>query len=119
MRKFKTSLLIGLSLLPALSLLFFSGLIAVETWPFLWGSTSHAPPPPVSPSSPSPDRFSLDSETKQFFLAVGAFLLTTVSTLSTLWLAWRGDKRQSREFELKIEQLQLQLDEAKKSKVSE
>jgi hypothetical protein len=41
-----------------------------------------------------------------------------VSTVSTLWLAWRGDKRQSREFELKIAQLQLELDEAKKSKGS-
>ena len=95
----------------------FSGLIAIETWPFLWGSPSNSPLPLGSPPSPPPDSFSLDSETKQFFLAVATLLLTTVSTVSTLWLAWRGDKRQSREFEL--EQLQLELDEAKKSKLLE
>jgi hypothetical protein len=110
MRRFKTSLLIGLSLLPALCLLFFSGLIAIETWPYMWGSTPHAPPPPVSPPSQQLDSF---SETKQFFLAVATLLLTTVSTVSTLWLAWRSDKRQSREFELKIAQLQSELGKAK------
>ena len=119
MRGFKTTLLIGLSLLPALCLLFFSGLIAIETWPFLWGSPPNAPLPPGSPPSPPSDSFPLNSETKQFFLAVGTLLLTTVSTVSTLWLAWRGDKRQSREFELRIEQLQLQLEETKKTKVLE
>lgn len=42
-------------------------------------------------------------------IAAATFFLTLVTSTSTMWLAWRNDRRQSREFEMKIEQLQIQL----------
>lgn len=38
-------------------------------------------------------------------------VVTTTGTLSALVLGWRGDRRQSQEFRLKIEQLELQIAE--------
>ena len=52
------------------------------------------------------------------YVAISTLVVTTASAISTIWLAWRGDRRQSREFELKIQQLQLQLNEARKSQNS-
>jgi hypothetical protein len=46
-------------------------------------------------------------------VAIGTFVMTAISGISTIWLAWRSEGRQSREFELKVQQLQLQLDEAR------
>src|SRR5262245_7116355 len=115
MRSLRTVSLIGLALLPALYVLLWSGLVAFQSWPNFWFAVF--PEKPTLPPDTS-NLFPVEHETTQFLVAAGTFLLTMVSTVSTVLLAWRGDKRQSREFELKIEQLQLQLEEAKKSKNS-
>jgi hypothetical protein len=57
-----------------------------------------------------------DTNLAQIYIAAGTLIVTTVSAMSTIWIAWRGDRRQSHEFELKIQQLQLQLDETRKLK---
>jgi hypothetical protein len=46
-----------------------------------------------------------------------AFVLTAIGTASTVLLGWHADRRQSDEFRLKIEQLELQLKEARAKNV--
>ncbi|MGA7674324.1 MAG: hypothetical protein WCA78_04670 [Rhizomicrobium sp.] len=46
-------------------------------------------------------------------VSLGALLVTGMGTASTIVLGWRNEKRQAMEFKLKIEQLELQLAEAK------
>lgn len=38
---------------------------------------------------------------------------TLISTISTIWLAWRSERRGSREFDLRIEKLEMELKEAR------
>lgn len=44
-------------------------------------------------------------------------IVTTTGTISALVLGWRGDRRQSQEFRLKIEQLELQIAEMREKLV--
>jgi hypothetical protein len=67
------------------------------------------PPVPATPREAFRDNFAL-------IITFGTFIVSTISAISTVWLAWRGDRRQSHEFELKIQQLQLQLQEARELK---
>lgn len=46
-------------------------------------------------------------------LSAATFILSAVGTASTVLLGWRNDRRQSREFGLKIEQLEMQLANAR------
>jgi hypothetical protein len=41
----------------------------------------------------------------------GTLLISTVGTISTIWLAWRNEARESREAALKIQQLEMQVTE--------
>jgi hypothetical protein len=40
-------------------------------------------------------------------------IVSGIGTASTILLGWRADRRQAKEFKLKIEQLELQLQEAR------
>jgi len=51
-------------------------------------------------------------------ISVVTLIVATVGTASTILLGWRGERRQNEEFKLKIEQLKLDLDEAKAAKAS-
>jgi hypothetical protein len=53
-----------------------------------------------------------------FVISLGTLFVSMIGTTSTILLGWRADRRQSDEFKLKIEQLELQLREARKSNVS-
>ena len=44
-----------------------------------------------------------------------ALIVSTVATTSAVLLGWRADRRRSEEFKLKIEQLELQLAEARRN----
>jgi hypothetical protein len=46
-------------------------------------------------------------------LSLITVISATISTVSTIWLAWRAERRSAREFELKIEKLELELREAR------
>jgi hypothetical protein len=46
-------------------------------------------------------------------ISVVTCFVSTVSTFSSLWLSWRADRRQAREADLKIAQLEIQLKEAR------
>jgi hypothetical protein len=37
-------------------------------------------------------------------------VVSTISTVSSLWLSWRADRRQSREMDVKLTQLQMDLE---------
>jgi hypothetical protein len=50
-------------------------------------------------------------------VGIGTLLVSLASAASTIWLGWRNDGRQTREFGLKIQQLELQLEEAQKAKI--
>jgi hypothetical protein len=41
----------------------------------------------------------------------GTLLISTVGTISTIWLAWRNEARESREYALKIQQLEMEVTE--------
>ena len=42
-------------------------------------------------------------------IALGTLIVSTLGTISTVWLAWRNESRQAREDTLKIQQLEIQL----------
>ena len=46
-------------------------------------------------------------------ISILTLIIATIGTTSTILLGWRADARQSQEFKLKIEQLELQLVEAR------
>ena len=46
-------------------------------------------------------------------ISVVTLIVATVGTAFTIMLGWRADRRQNEEFKLKIEQLELDLDEAR------
>jgi L-asparagine transporter-like permease len=54
-----------------------------------------------------------------FWLAVSTLtaVIALIGSASTIILGWRADRRQSAEFRLKIEQLELQLAEARQKTV--
>jgi hypothetical protein len=51
-------------------------------------------------------------------IAALAFVVNALGTASTVALGWRADQRQAQEFKLKIEQLEMQLAEARAKNVS-
>jgi hypothetical protein len=70
---------------------------------------------PYASDAPVPDPFAIVSSIG-FFTAVISFLgliVSAVGVYSSVRLGWRADRRQSEEFKLKIEQLELQLAEAR------
>jgi hypothetical protein len=46
-------------------------------------------------------------------IATLVMIVSGIGTASTILLGWRADRRQAKEFKLKIEQLELQLQEAR------
>ena len=48
-----------------------------------------------------------------------AFIVSALGTASTIMLGWRSERRQTQEFHLKIQQLELQLAEARAKAASE
>jgi hypothetical protein len=52
---------------------------------------------------------------RAFYLSLAALCISAVGTVSTVILGWRNERRQSAEFKLKIEQLELQLAQARES----
>src|SRR5262249_43376208 len=47
----------------------------------------------------------------EILIPAGTLLVSTVGTISTIWLGWRKERRDSREYTLKIQQLENQLAE--------
>ena len=66
-----------------------------------WTIKGPQPPGPPDPAAAGADWTAL--------LSLGTLLITGVGTLSTVLLSWRVDRRQAREFELRIRELEHQL----------
>ncbi len=66
-------------------------------------------------TSEIPEPAPIDLPTIALIVSACAVCVTTVGTASTVILGWRNERRQSAEFRLKIEQLELQLAEARRS----
>jgi hypothetical protein len=76
-----------LALLPAILVLGVCGALIFNTF--------------VKPVESAPDH--LDTiNYPMVIVALGTFAMTAISGISTIWLAWRSEGRQSREFELKL-----------------
>jgi hypothetical protein len=56
----------------------------------------------------------VDISTITLFISFFSLLVAMIGTSSTIMLGWRADRRQTAEYKLKIEQLELQLGEARK-----
>lgn len=111
MSKVKKGFLVFLSLLPAFILFAVGTFVLLNSKQllqlvklvsiFLETNTSGADATPETWASPT------------VIISACTLIVTTVSTVSTIWLAWRGERRQSQESQLTIQQLRLQLDEAR------
>lgn len=100
------------------SALVLSVIIAAWAWTVL---NKHQPPPVLN----LPSKWEVNRSSADIFpllvLLVSIFtaVITAIGTVSSVIMAWRGDKRSAKELELKIAQLQLQLEEAKRREANE
>src|SRR5215471_11415992 len=69
----------------------------------------------ASLDAPWPTGYSLWSG--EILIPAGTLLVSTVGAIS-IWLAWRKERRDSREYTLKIQQLEMQLTELRATKNS-
>jgi hypothetical protein len=139
--------LIFLALLPSLLVLFLSGYVVVYGIPHWYENAPHKEVSKLieerdlklvqGESQLDSDQFlrllleaqakaqaqAQDRESK--LIAAGTFVVAAMSALGTFLLGWRNDRRQdrqdqrqAREFELKIQQLQMELEKARRSQIS-
>ena len=81
----------------------------------IWGATrpapSYAPCPPDEPRCGRPN----DPSPLLIWVPLFTAVLSAIGTISTVMLAWRSDRRDAREQELKIKQLEIELEKAKQA----
>src|SRR5437868_5859953 len=89
--------------------------IAIANWQ-LAVETEARFPHLATPQRPKPPSNGLsDIPTLALGISFVALLVTMTGTTSTILLGWRADKRQSREYELRIAQLQAELHKSKRN----
>jgi hypothetical protein len=78
----------------------------------------YGPPPPGGEGGPTayPSSWLVASDVPLYALLVsmGAFCVSAIGTASTVILGWRNERRIAAESKLKIEQLEMQLTEARR-----
>jgi hypothetical protein len=83
----------------------------------MWGAL------PANTAQPAPDRFHVPSDENwpagrlplyAVFVSAGALLVSGIGTASSIILGWRNERRQQRESQLRIEQLEAQLTQARR-----
>lgn len=70
------------------------------------------PGPPVALAPPS----TFNAAGITLAISLGTFLVSAIGTGSTVLLSWRNEKRQSAEFQLRIQQLEAQVTQLTKEK---
>src|SRR5262249_40131758 len=70
----------------------------------------------ASLDAPWPTGYSVWSA--EILIPAGTLLVSTVGAISMIWLAWRSERRESQEYTLKIQQLEMQVAELRATKNS-